>query len=207
MSKNIIFDWSGVVKDAFGCHLWVVNKMFKKFGVKELTMAELKENWEQPHMSFYNKYLPGLTDTEQDSLYKEAILNSNCPKSKDYPGVCEFIKKLKKEGFFLGVISTDLSETLLPEIKKYGLENVFDEVITDSSDKVAALKNMMEKFELKPAETFFIGDSNHEILASRENGTKSIAVTWGFNTEEYLKSKNPDYLVHNIKELEEVLLK
>ncbi len=29
----------------------------------------------------------------------------------------------------------------------------------------------------------------------------------GILSEEYLKSKNPDYLVHNIKELENILLK
>jgi len=42
--KNIIFDWSGVIKDALECHLWTVNRIFKKFGAKEISMEELKEN-------------------------------------------------------------------------------------------------------------------------------------------------------------------
>ena len=120
--------------------------------------------------------------------------------------MCELIKRLKGKGYFLGVISTDLSETIFPELKEYGLEDVFDNVVARSLIKGVSLKEMALKFNLNPEDTCFIGDSNHEIIAGRENGIKTIAVTWGFNTEEYLKSKNPDYLVHNIKELEEILL-
>ena len=207
MVKNIIFDWSGVVKDALKCHLWIVKEIFKELGIKEISERELQKNWEQPHMLFYNKYLPNLNETEESVLYKKAILRSDCPKSKPFLGICELIKKLKGKGYFLGVISTDLSETILPELKEYGLEDIFNDVITQSVAKGISLKEMIEKYNLDLRSTYFIGDSNHEIIAGKENRIKTIAVTWGFNTEEYLKSKNPDYLVHNIKELEEILLK
>lgn len=205
--KNIIFDWSGVVKDAIECHLWLVNRIFKKFGAKEISMEELKENWVQPHMAFYNKYLPNLSEGEEIEAYKEGILSMECPESKDYPGISELIKKFKKQGYFLGIITADFSETVMPEIINYGLKNIFDKIITRSDDKIISLKNMLEDFKLNSSDTFFIGDSNHEIIAGKAAGVKTIAVTWGFNTEEYLKSKNPDFLVYNLKELEEVILK
>jgi len=206
MSKNIIFDWSGVIKDALECHLWIVNEIFKELGIKEISGEELHENWEQPHMLFYNKYLPDLTEEEELVLYKKAILSNDCPESKPADGICDLIKKLKERGYFLGVISSDFPETLLGEIEEYGLEDIFDDVKTESAIKGDSLKEMIEKHNLNPENTYFIGDSNHEIIAGKENGTKTIAVTWGFNTEEYLKSKDPDYLVHNIKELENILL-
>jgi phosphoglycolate phosphatase len=204
--KNIIFDWSGVVKDALECHLWIVNQIFRELGIKEISGKELQENWEQPHMLFYNKYLPNFTEEEQLVLYKKAILSDDCPKSKSVTGICDLIKELKQRGYFLGVISTDFPETLFLEIKEYGLDNVFDEVASHSLVKETTLKEMIEKFKFDVESTCFIGDSNHEIIAGREHGVKTVAVTWGFNTEEYLKSKNPDYLVHNIKELENILL-
>jgi len=100
MFKNVIFDWSGVVKDSLDSHLWLVNKIFKKFGAEELSMEELKENWVQPHMFFYNKYLPNLTEEAEKEAYKEAILSKDCPKSKNYPGICELLKELKKRRLF-----------------------------------------------------------------------------------------------------------
>ena len=52
MIKSIIFDWSGVVKDSVEDHLWVINRMFKIVGVGEISLREMKENWEQPYMLF-----------------------------------------------------------------------------------------------------------------------------------------------------------
>ena len=43
MIKNIIFDWTGVIKDSIEDHLFVVNKIFNKFGAKEISLSELKE--------------------------------------------------------------------------------------------------------------------------------------------------------------------
>jgi len=206
MFKNIIFDWSGVVKDALECHLWIVNEIFKELGIEEISRKKLQENWEQPHMLFYNKYLPNLTEAEELVLYKKAILRNDCPKSNPVIGICELINKLKERGCFLGVISSDLPETLFADIEEYGLKNTFNDVAAQSSVKSVSLKEMIEKYNLTPENTCFIGDSNHEIIAGKENGTKTIAVTWGFNTEEYLRSKGPYYLAHDVKELEEILL-
>lgn len=204
---NIIFDWSGVVKDALKSQLWIVNKMFANFGINEISIEELKENWEQPHMLFYNKYLPDLTEEEQGILYRKYIFNKNCPVCESYLGIVELIKKLKDKGNFLAVISADLENTIIPEIKRYGLENIFDDIFFHIHDKTIVARELIEKRKLNKDETFFIGDTNQEIEAGKENGIKTIAVTWGICTEKYLKGKNPDFIVHNIEELGKIILK
>jgi phosphoglycolate phosphatase-like HAD superfamily hydrolase len=207
MFKNVIFDWSGVIKDAFVGHLWIVNKMFEKFEVKKMSYEELQKNWEQPYMLFYNKYIPGLTKEDQDKLWHDLILNKDCPKSQEYPGMTELIKKLKEGGKSLAVLSSDPPTIILPEIKKFGLGDIFAELIIDIHDKSEEIEGLIKRQNFDKNETVFIGDTNHEIEVGKGAGIKTIAVTWGFSTEENLKAENPDYLVHNIKELEEILLK
>ena len=207
MIKNVIFDWSGVIKDAVESHLWVINRMFEKFGANQISMEEFKNNWEQPYMVFYNKYLPNLTFEEEQKAYKEIVLHEDCPSSKPYPEIVDFIKKLKQKGFFIAIISSDLPETIFTEIKKYSLEGIFDKVIVNIENKTNALKNLVKEKNLNLQKTFFIGDSNHEIESGKEAKIKSIAVTWGFSTEDKLKSAEPDYIVHNLKELEDIILK
>jgi phosphoglycolate phosphatase-like HAD superfamily hydrolase len=204
---NIIFDWSGVVKDVVKVQLWIINRMFTKLGIKEISMEELMENWEQPHMLFYNKYLPNLNEEEQGRLYREALFREDCPVSEPYPGVVELIKKLKEEGSFLAVISADLEETIIPEIKRYGLENIFEDIFFHVHDKTTVTRELIGKRKLNKDETFFIGDTNQEIEAGRENGIRTIAVTWGICTEKNLKLKNPDFIVHNTEELSKLILK
>lgn len=205
--KNIIFDWSGVVRDAVLNQLWITNYIFQKFGVNPIDLEELRQNWEQPYMLFYEKYLPkGVTSEDESKVYMEAIYHKDCPKCTSVPQIVELIKKLKNSGVFLTVVSSDLTEMLLPELEEYDLLNIFDEVVTDVHDKFDAVDAIIKKNNLTRENTFFIGDSNHEIEVSKKAGIKSIAVTWGFTSEQNLKSQNPDYIVHNVEELESVIL-
>lgn len=205
--KAIIFDWSGVVRDAALHQLWVANFILKKFGVGEIAMEEFRENWEQPYLLFYKKYLPtGFSSGAQSLVYREAIFHKDCPNSPAVSGMVELINKLKVSGSFIAVVSSDLPDTLLPELKAYGLENVFDKVVFDVHDKFDAVEGVIKDNNLNPGNTYFVGDSNHEIDVSREAGIKSIAVTWGFTSKSKLMTHNPDYIVDSIQELERVIL-
>ena len=207
MIKNVIFDWSGVVKDATENHVWVINEMIRRYGSnRQITLSELRDIWEQPYMRFWNKIFPEMTLEQEKNLYKEVILNSACPSCGSCEGVVEFIRKLNSKGVSMVVLSSDLSNTILPEIRDYGLENIFDEIVTDIHDKKDEIINLIKRNNFNPKETVFIGDTNLEIEAGRIAGIKTIAVTWGFYSEDRLKLLNPDYLVHNAKELENILL-
>jgi phosphoglycolate phosphatase len=206
MFKNIIFDWTGVVKDFLEGHLWLVNRIFENYGVDKISSEELKENWIQPYMVFYEKYVPSITKEEQDKLFFEAITSKDCPKSTQYPGIVKLIKELKNRGSFLAILSSDLPVTILPEIKEFGLENVFDDKIISVHNKKEGLLELIYKNKLDLNRTILVGDSNHEVEIAKELDIKSVAVTWGVSSERNLKKSNPDYLVHNVNELEKILL-
>jgi len=205
MKKVIVFDWSGVVKDAVISQLWVVNKIFNKYGIEEISLNEFKENWVQPYMAFYNKYLPDLSLEQQKMDYSESVLDANCPKSKAFEGMVELIKLLKDKGDYLVILSGDPPSTILPEITSWGLENVFDEIFIDVHDKTDILRNLIETNGFDPKNVYFVGDSNHEIEAGKQVGVNTIAVTWGFGTEQNLKLYNPDFMVHSVEELKKIL--
>lgn len=205
--KGIIFDWSGVVRDTVTNQMWIVNRIFKEYGVKEISTEEFRENWKQPPALFYQEYLPeGYKEAERLKLFQELQLDKDCPKAAQFSEVVKLIHKCKEKGYFLAVVSSDFPETLLPEVKEYGLQNIFKEIITDADDKLEPVQQIIRENNLDIVNTFFVGDSNHEIDVARKTGIKSIAVTWGFTSENKLKARNSDYLVHNAQELESVIL-
>lgn len=199
MINNIIFDWSGVIKDSIEDHLSVVNKIFTEFGAKKISLTELKENWTQPYMLFCNKYLPDLTIEQEVVAYKEAILKN--PSPRFYSGIVDLIKDLQRQGVRMVVVSSDLPETLLLEIDSFGLNNVFLDVVTGVHDKTIAMKNLIEKHDFNKSETFVVGDSNHEIEVGKHIGIKTVAVTWGLTSEDRLINFNPDFIAHDLDEL------
>lgn len=187
--------------------MWIVNRIFKEYGVKEISTEEFRENWKQPPALFYQEYLPeGYKEAERLKLFQELQLDKDCPKAAQFSEVVKLIHKCKEKGYFLAVVSSDFPETLLPEVKEYGLQNIFKEIITDADDKLEPVQQIIRENNLDIVNTFFVGDSNHEIDVARKTGIKSIAVTWGFTSENKLKARNSDYLVHNAQELESVIL-
>ena len=205
--RNIIFDWSGVVRDTVTNQMWIVNHIFKKYGVKEISTEEFRENWEQPPARFYQKYLPeGYDEVERSKLFQELQLQNDCPKATSFPEVVKVIRACKQKGYFLAVVSSDFPETLVPEVKEYGLENIFDVIVTDANDKLGPTQKVIDEHNLNRRDTFFVGDSNHEIDVAKKTGIKSVAVTWGFTSEQKLKARSPDYIVHDALELGEVIL-
>ena len=205
--KNIIFDWSGVVRDTVTNQMWIVNHIFKKYGVNEISTEEFRENWTQPPALFYQKYLPqGYDEAERSKLFQKLQLEKDCPPATSFPEVVELIHKCKENGYFLAVVSSDYPETLLPEVKAYGLENVFNEIITDANDKLPPTQKVIKENNLNIENTYFVGDSNHEIDVAKTTGIKSVAVTWGFTSEQKLRSRNPDYTANNVQELKNIIL-
>lgn len=205
MIKNIIFDWSGVINDSVKNQLCIVNKIFKEFGAKEIFLEEMKENWEQPYMSFYNKYLPNLTLEQEQIAYKKAILE--CLNSKAYPGIVDLLKNFKEKEIKMMILSSDLPETLFSGINSFGLDNIFIDIIANAHHKLEGIQELIKRNNLKKEETIFIGDSNHEIEEGRNAGILTGAVTWGYCTKEKLESLKPDFLINNLDELKLVILK
>lgn len=207
MVKNIIFDWSGVINDNTITIYKVVVKMFNELGVKEISFEEFRREWEQPYMVFYNKYLPDLTLEEEQELYKrnyKKIISENPPKT--YPGLVNILKDFKGKGINMIVISSDLKETILEEINLFGLEDVFSEVNFNIHNKSQVIKEAIGRNRFNIEETIFIGDTTHEIESGKRAGILTGAVTWGFQKEDKLKSAKPDFIIHNLKELEGVVL-
>src|SRR3989344_5673802 len=204
--KNIIFDWSGVVRDTVTNQMCIVNRIFKKYEVGEISTEEFRENWKQPPVLFYQKYLPeGYNEEERKKLFQELQLDKDCPKASAFSEVVKLIHKCKENGYFLAVVSSDYPETLLLEVKEYGLENIFNEIITDANDKLEPVQKIIKENNLSLEDTFFVGDSNHEIDVAKKTGIKSVAVTWGFTSEQKLRARNPDYVIGSFSELEKVV--
>ena len=95
---------------------------------------------------------------------------------------------------------------MLLEINTHHLEDTFNDIVTDVDNKLESVQNIIQKNNLVLGDTYFIGDSNHEIEASKELGITSIGVTWGFLSKKKLKICNPDFLIDNVGGLEKIIL-
>ena len=206
MNKLIIFDWTGVIKDALTAHLWVVNRIFKNHGLSEISADEFHDNWIEPYMKFFNKYLPEMTVEEEQKEYREAAMDPEYPKSKCVEGIKEMLVKLADKKYKMMVVSSDLPETVNKELVEFGINNIFVKVISGVSDKSGAIKETVSLYSGDRNHVYIVGDSVHEIQVGKPLGIKTIAVTWGFGSKGSLESMLPDKIFEDVADLQNYLL-
>jgi phosphoglycolate phosphatase-like HAD superfamily hydrolase len=207
MFKNVIFDWSGVVNDnAYAIYQTVLEVLSLKASPQQISFEDFRKQWKLPYMDFYHKFLPNFSIEEQTIFYKRIL--PKFEKDKLYPGMDKLIKELLGQKIKCFIISSDYPETLFRQIDVFGLKkSFFKEIIDSSHNKTVDVQNLIKKYNFNLNKTIFIGDSNHEIESAKENQIKSCGVTWGLSDEDNLFIFKPDFMAHNLLELEKILLK
>ena len=73
-------------------------------------------------------------------------------------------------------------------------------------NKSNAIKKILDKNNLKPEETIYVGDEVRDIKAAKKAGIKICSVSYGFNSSELLELQKPDYLVNKSQDILKVIL-
>jgi len=202
--KNIIFDWSGTLSDDLTPVHAATNKVFKRLGLRALTLEEYKQEFVLPYMDFYKKF----TDASKekiDEFFLEEIFRVEKP--KPFPKVKQLLEFLKKKKVKMIVLSAHPSKKLERELKEYGFQGFFHEVNGSVHDKIEAVKKIMERNGFKPDETAYVGDMDYDIEVGKKIGIVTIAVSWGYNSKERLTNKKPDFLVDKVREIKKLITK
>jgi phosphoglycolate phosphatase len=129
---------------------------------------------------------------------------------RPFYGVKNLIRRLRREGYELAIVSAGSAQRVREELKRYGLLDFFDVVVTaeDSGElkpNPRALEIAMEKIGVKREECIYVGDMVRDVLAAKKAKIKSIAVSWGFHSREKLRKARPSYLANNLDELYKIL--
>ncbi|MBT3176407.1 MAG: HAD family hydrolase [Desulfobacula sp.] len=169
--KAVVFDCDGVMFDTALANRKYYDEVLQIFGKPRLN----EEQFINIHMMTIRgaiEYLfPEMDDLSSvyDNLknigYKKFIKFMSMEK-----GLKELLIKLKDKGYIRG-IATNRTNTMEKVLEDYGLEDYFEVVVTAAKVKKPKpdpeqLLLIMEKFELKPDEIFFIGDSDYDQQAA-----------------------------------------
>jgi ADP-ribose pyrophosphatase YjhB (NUDIX family) len=123
------------------------------------------------------------------------------------PHAGEFLRFCRERGMRMFLLSTVNGEHFAAQNRVLGFDALLEKAYTDIWDKREKIHDILRDHSLKPGETLFIGDMEHDIETARHGGIHSCAVLTGFNTLEQLRAAQPDLIVENLAELKRVLLK
>ncbi|MFO8078607.1 MAG: HAD family hydrolase [Thermoplasmatota archaeon] len=200
--KNVfIFDYDGVIVDSLDIFSTHFLKACEKEQVPEISSK-------QDFLSIYNNnmyetmYSMGMTKEKILRIVnymKKAILLEQ-ENIKLFPNIKETIQQLVINNQLYIVTSSD-TKLVTEFLNKYHLDTFFEEVIGSDQEPSKTKKILSITQNHKEKDCFYIGDTVGDILEGKKAQVKTVAVTWGWHNEKQLAQNNPDYLVHNAKEL------
>ncbi len=128
--------------------------------------------------------------------------------SRDYlkyditiPGMLNVIRSLQKEYLVKIVSFRSNNVNLLEQLDRIGIHNVETIIQGFAPGKILGEKaNMIQRVIPNPS-GWIIGDTEFEVIAGQRLGLKTISVTYGDRSPEFLKRYNPDFLIDKPEEI------
>ncbi len=202
----LLFDWDGCLADTLSIWLNAYIKVFKEFNSfpseKEIT-GQVFGDWNGP-LKF------GITDIAKFNTLLLSEVNKGFLSSALHLYVKDTLVQLKQAGKHLAIITSSTGDSVLPQIKKYGLGKLID--IFLSKEDVVHYKphpEVVEKallaMKANKKLSVIIGDMEKDIRAGKNAGIDSAVFYPEKNRKFYslkkLRQEKPTFLFSDFREL------
>lgn len=139
-------------------------------------------------------------------FYGENICNISCL----YPNVKETLESLKAQGFKLAVVTNKPTQHVLPVLKAFEIDHLFDEALGGQSlpaikPHPGPLYYLCGKFGVLPHQILFVGDSRNDIIAAHAAGCPVVGLTYGYNYNIPISESHPDWVFDDFAEIQKIL--
>lgn len=161
--------------------------------------------------------LPRLLGTDDEALvdagvchYRTRFADIGLFENEIYQGIPELLSTLSEVGFKLYVVTTKPTVYAKRIVSHFDLDAYFIEIYGPElngrfDDKTELIEHILRERNLRPEETVMIGDRATDIKAGKANGTRTLAVTYGFGDMEELTAAGPDQICHSPAEIQQAL--
>lgn len=210
--NTILFDFDGTVMDTNELILCSWQHTFKTITGKEGNVDLINKTLGETLAKSMRDFFPEFPLEEGIEIYRGYQTGDFADIISPFPGMIELIKGLKAKGYKTAVVTSRLRRTTMEGLEKYGLDKIFDAIVTmeDCSkhkpDPEPALI-ALEKLDSKREETMMIGDSKYDIGCANNAGVTSVLVGW--TVAIYDKDKEdlfrPDYTIEKAEDVFEIL--
>jgi phosphoglycolate phosphatase-like HAD superfamily hydrolase/ADP-ribose pyrophosphatase YjhB (NUDIX family) len=202
--RNIIFDWSGTLVDDLPAVLKASNFVLAQAGKSEMSLDQFRAEFQLPFTKFYDRHTPDVPMEKLENWFHAEFRRSQ-ESVVELPHAREFLKFCRAKKFRTFLLSTVHADHFKVQCAVTGFDAFIDRPYTDVWDKREKIHEILRENNLKPDETIFIGDMQHDIETAKHGGVHSCAVLTGYNTLEQLRNAKPDLIVEHLSELRGVL--
>lgn len=214
--KCAIFDLDGTLIDSLQGILDACNDTFKQLGINiHKNIDEAKYFIGAGATVFAKRAMEGgfiSKDREKEvmDLFLINYRKTQNVSAKPFPGIIDFLKKLKSNGCILCIASNKPQKLLKPIVKQLFGNDLFDIALgqlpnAPEKPDPFIVNKILKKIKIKKSECIYIGDSEYDVETAINSGLDSIIVKYGYGFYDKPWIKKATYTVDSINELGKLL--
>lgn len=208
----ILFDYDGTLSDSLKAHFYACQGVAKELNLLPLTLQQFLD-WYGPDWNLVYKKM-GVLPNSMQKADKIWLKYYNQRKPRLFPDSIPTLKKIKLIGYKVGLVTGGSRSRVETELKRKRIHSLFDVIIYGSDVLKKDLKpsstqiiTALKRIEANPREALYVGDMPIDVIAGKKAEVMTVAVPRGFSSEETLKRVKPDFVIHSLEELTDVLNK
>ncbi|MBI3256052.1 MAG: HAD-IA family hydrolase [Candidatus Andersenbacteria bacterium] len=208
MIKAIQFDIDGTLLDTKNFIYQSFLHTFEVYGLTHLTAKDLGPVMGKPLEECLAILAPEIDTTEMAQAYRDwqaTQMSLIIP----FTNTLFTLQELRKRGIKLAAVSTR-KRTTNDSLKQTGVFELLDTVVTGDDVKEfkpdpEGLFVALERLEVEPAHAMMVGDTGVDVEAGRNANMATAGATYGFFTREKMEALKPNYLLHDVSDILELV--
>lgn len=206
-NKAVLFDVDGVLLDTWDFIFQALKHTLSFHGYPK-SMGQIRSVMGKPLLDFYKSLVPE-GPTEILAQTHRSFQEERFHLSKAFPKAKKVLKTLKSKGILLSAISNRTKSSLDRSLKNAQIYKYFDvilyvEDVKNPKPHPDHIHSALKILKVKPNQAYIVGDTDIDILAGKNAGVKTVAVTYGFAGKDILKHK-PDFVIDDLKDLIKII--
>jgi phosphoglycolate phosphatase-like HAD superfamily hydrolase len=198
-----LFDFDGTLADSLAAIVEVTNRLAPEFGYRRTPPEQI-----EPLRGLSTRQLirySGIPVLKIPALIRRlrAEMKDCSPSIDPCVGIPAVIRQLHASHYPLAIVTSNTPDTVHQFLATHGLAQCFTSIDGGGSlfGKGRLITRCLKRNHFNPDCTVYVGDELRDIKAARFAGIRSIAVTWGFNSQAVLAAAQPDWLIDQPEEL------
>lgn len=144
-------------------------------------------------------------------FYRERFAEVGMFENTIYPDVMDGLIRLTQQEFTLYLATSKPHVYATRILEHFKISSFFkgaygSELSGERTDKTDLIAYILEKEGFDPNHAVMVGDRKHDVIGARNNGIKTLAVTYGYGTQEELSLIHPDQQCRSFNDVVDFIL-
>lgn len=214
MSKinTVLFDFDGTVMDTNDVVYKSWQHTYNTLTGKDGNADYIYKTFGEPLATSMEKAFPNVPVDESIEIYRSFHYEKFEDLIRIFPGIKETLEEVKKRGFKTGLVTSRLKKTTFRGMKKYNLEEYFDDVVTmedctKHKPDPEPINIALKKLGSTAAESIMIGDTLFDLFCAKNAGVEYVMVGWAkaVDAKALEGDAKPDYVINKAQELLQII--